>query len=176
MDRSKSLIYVFLAAFAACTASAGALAQPGGGAEAKAMEGQAGPGRHGMGHRGEGMHRYGESWKSTLTDEQRAEVAKLHAAYKKRKLPLKAKARALKVELAVLATADDPDSGAIDKKIDEVLKLKREMMREKARHIGAVRKVLTEEQRAHFDVHVLKKAMHGKRKRHGGGHHGGHGH
>ncbi len=174
MDRNKSITYMFLAVFAACAASTGALAQPGGGKEAAAMGAQAGQGRHGMG-RG-GKHRYGAYWKSTLTDEQRAEVAKLRAAHKKRKMPLKARARALKVELAVLATTDDPDSGAIDKKIDEVLRLKREMMREKARHIAAVRKVLTDEQRAYFDVRVLKKATHGKRMRHGGGHHGGHGH
>ncbi len=135
---------------------------------------------HTMHHRGYGRHRYGRhhekskllgpDWKSTLTDEQRTEIDGLTAVYAKDKSPLKARARVLKVELAVLATADAPDMAAIERKIAELLELKSRMMRRKAEHIASKRNVLNPEQRPSFDMEVLMSARHLRERRRSGHH------
>ncbi len=120
-------------------------------------------GHHGMSH---GSH----GWKATLTEEQQQQVDKIKLDYKKKVLPIKAKIKQAKVDLALLVTADKPDQKAINKKIDEISKLKSEKMRAKAEKRIAVRKILNDKQRVKFDLHVLKKASKGKK----GGKHGYH--
>lgn len=117
---------------------------------------------HGMGHDG--------CWKSSLTDVQKKQVAKLKLDFKKKVYPIKSKIRQAKVELALLVTADKPNQKDIDKKIDEIVKIKSEKIRLKVAHKIEVRKILNEEQRVQFDMKMLKKAFHGKK----GGHHGRH--
>ncbi len=122
-----------------------------------------------MGH-GKGMH--GPScWMETMTEEQKAKAAKMRLEFKKVKYLLKAQMKVKKVELATLVTQDSPDQNAIDKKIEEILKLKREKMQKKYALKVAMRNMLTPEQRVSFDMHMLKKAYHGK----GHGHKRGHG-
>ena len=125
-------------------------------------------GMHGMGEmhgKGYGMYHHGgrDSWKASLTDEQSKQIDKLRLAYKQKSYLLKAKIKQAKIELAMLITSNDPKQKDIDKKIDEILKLKGEKMRLKASHKISVRKLLTEEQRVQFDLHVLKKAAGGKK-------------
>jgi len=124
-------------------------------------------GMHGKGH-GMYSHHGGGGWKATLTDEQSKQIDKLRLEYKQKTYPIKAKIQAAKIELAMLMTAEAPKQKDIDKKIDEILKLKGEKMRIKAAHKISVRKLLTEEQRVQFDLHVLNKAYGGKK---GHGHH-----
>ncbi len=88
----------------------------------------------------------------------------LRVEYAKHKAPLKAKAEAIKLELAVLATADTPDDKAIDAQINSLMELKREMKQHKYRYIAAKRQVLTDEQRPSFDMDVLKRAKKNGRK------------
>lgn len=106
----------------------------------------------------------GPNWKDTLTDEQRAALAKLKLDHMKVTAPIKAKMKNLKVELAMLVTTDKPDTNTINKKIDELTKLKNDKMKEKYKYIVAKRKVLTPEQQVLFDTRVIQKAMHGKDK------------
>lgn len=143
-------------------------------------EDRMGYGRHHMGygeHMGYGRHhsdemphhgysRKGKEWKKTLTDEQRKEIDKLRLAYKKEKYLLKSKTKQAKVEFALLITEDSPDQSAINKKIDQLTKLKGDKLRLKAEHKIQVRKVLTPEQRVKFDMAVLNKAYKGKKKGH----------
>jgi Spy/CpxP family protein refolding chaperone len=122
-----------------------------------------------MGH-GKGMHE-ASCWMKSLTAEQKATGAKLRLEFKKVKSLLKAKITVKKVELAILVTQDSPDQNAIDKKINEILELKREKMRKKYAFKVDMRSILTPEQRVSFDMHLLKKAQHGKghgyKKEHG---------
>jgi Spy/CpxP family protein refolding chaperone len=120
-------------------------------------------GMHGGGMYG-GQGECGAGWKATLTDEQRAKLAKLKLDHMKAKAPIKAKMKAVKVDLAILVTTDKPDMNAINNKIDELTKLKNDKMKEKYKYIAAKRKVLTAEQQVLFDTRVIKKAMHGKGK------------
>jgi len=123
-----------------------------------------GHGMHQGMHGGAGM--CGTSWKDTLTDEQRTALAKLKLDYMKVKAPIKAKIKSIKVDLAMMVTTDKPDMNAINKKIDELTKLKSDKMKEKYKYIAAKRKVLTAEQQVLFDMRVIQKAMHGKDKGH----------
>ena len=124
-------------------------------------------GEHGMGGmhgKGHGMsYHHGGGWKASLTDEQAKQVDKLRLAYKQKVYPIKAKIKQAKIELAMLITADSPKQKDIDKKIDDILKLKGEKMRLKAAHKISIRKLLTEEQQVQFDLHVLNKAAKGKK-------------
>ena len=108
------------------------------------------------------MHGVGHSWKASLTDEQSKKIDKLRLAYKQEKYLLKAKLKQAKVEFALLITKDNPSKSAIDKKIDQIIKLKKEKLHLKADHKINVRKLLTEDQRVQFDLAVLKKMSKGK--------------
>lgn len=111
---------------------------------------------------GQGM--YGACWKDTLTDEQRTKLAKIKLDHMKVQAPINAQMKTVKVDLALLVTADKPDMAGINKKIDELTKLKNSKMKEKYKYIAAKRKLLNDEQRVLFDMHLMKKAMRGKQE------------
>ena len=115
--------------------------------------------------------RHGDmGWKASLTESQTKQLASLKLDYKKKVYPLKLKLKQAKLELATLIATDKPSQKNIDKKIDEVIKLKAEKMRLKVAHKIAVRKILNNDQQVTFDLKLMKKAFHGKK----GGHHGYH--
>ncbi len=126
-------------------------------------------GKHGKGAHGAGHHtakRLGPHWKETLSDEQRAKLDKLHLDFAREKLPLKANVRRTKVEIALLVTQDKQDKKAIEKQLDAMLQLKRQIKLKKYAYLAATRNILTAEQRVSFDMDVMHRAMH---KRKGGG-------
>ncbi len=106
------------------------------------------------------------NWKATLAPEQRTKLDHLRVRQAKSQAPLRAKIMAMKTDLAVLATADEPDTGAIQQHIDELLALKKQLMQQRYAHIAAVRRMLTEEQRPSFDMMVLKRVKKRKMTRH----------
>jgi Spy/CpxP family protein refolding chaperone len=129
-------------------------------------------GKHGGMHSGgkhSGPRLYGEDWRKSLTDEQKAQLDRLHLAYARTKAPSKARMKALEVELTALATAVEPSWQVIDARIDELLQIKRQAMRAKYAYIADQRRVLTPEQQVSFDMQMIHKAMHGKKGK--GGHH-----
>jgi len=88
----------------------------------------------------------------------------MHLALARELSVKKAELKVRKARLKVIVTGDSPDASAIDKLIDEVGEIKKDMMRARYSHKVELRKVLTPEQRKGFDKHVLSKG------------HGGHGH
>jgi Spy/CpxP family protein refolding chaperone len=129
-------------------------------------------GKHGGMHSGgkhSGPRLYGEDWRKSLTDEQKAQLDRLHLAYARTKAPSKARMKALEVELTALATAVEPSWQVIDARIDELLQIKRQAMRAKYAYVADQRRVLTPEQQVSFDMQMIHKAMHGKKGK--GGHH-----
>lgn len=123
----------------------------------------AGPGAGKGYHKGHMMSRCKHMmWMHTLTIEQKKKLISLKFSYKSKKLLLKAKKKQHKIELALLVTTDKPDTAAINKKLDEILALKKKIMLEKISHLGEVRNMLTAEQKPMFDLHVLKKMSKGK--------------
>jgi len=112
-----------------------------------------------------GMRGSHDSWKASLSDKQQKDIDKLRLTYKRGKYLLKAKMKQAKVEFALLITKDNPGKSEINSKIDQITKLKSEMLHLKADYKTSVRKLLTEEQRVKFDFAVLAKAAedrHGK--------------
>ncbi len=126
--------------------------------------------RHGKSH---GKHHlFGDHWKKTLTAEQKVQLDRLHLEFAKKKHTLMSGIRALKVQLAVMAVTDQPQQGAFDAHIDNLLTAKRQLMQARYGYITAQRTLLTPEQRVSFDMEVIHKADAGKAKgKHGGGKH-----
>ena len=92
-----------------------------------------------------------------MTSDQRTQIEGLRVNVAKTTMPLRAKMRWLKADLAVLATADEPDTAVIQQKIDELLALKKQAMNQRYTHISEVRKLLTAEQRVAYDMMILKR-------------------
>jgi Spy/CpxP family protein refolding chaperone len=104
----------------------------------------------------------GTSWKDSLSQAQKDKIEKMKVDYLKVKYPKKARMKTLKVDLAVLVASDAPKQKDIDARIDELVALKKDLLKAKYAHKVAVRKELKPEQQAAFDKHMLKKA---KRKK-----------
>lgn len=119
---------------------------------------------HGGMHHGSKMH---GGWKAALDASQREQVDRLHLQHKGQMYVLKARMKQAKIELALLEASDNPDTAAIDKKIDELVELKRQKLKQRAVHHIEIRKLLNEDQRLKFDMHLLNKAKKGHHGRHG---------
>ena len=122
-----------------------------------------------------------------LTEEQQKKVQALDLETEKALLPLKAQMDVKAAELKGLALAENPDKGAIDKKIEEIGLLRTQIMKKKIMNKLAVRALLTPDQRVQFDKMALRggcglmecceggrrpemgRGMMMKRMRHGGG-------
>ena len=102
-----------------------------------------------------------------LTDAQKTEIKKIRTAHMKDVLPLRNKMRELQAHKQTVSTGDNVNMTELNKTIDEIGALQVKMMKKKANHRQAVRKILTEDQRVFFDMHAGKKhrkgMMHGKR-------------
>ena len=125
--------------------------------------GKSGHSRTGKG----GQHLFAEHWKHSLTDEQKAELDRLHLEYARTKAPLKAGIKAMQVRLAVMATSGNTTPEEMNGPVMDLLLAKQEMMRAKYSYIAAQRNVLNPEQRVSFDMEVIHEAMHGKKDGHG---------
>ncbi len=137
----KALLAV--AAICIPLASAGAVRAEGGMRGGPGME----KGRHECGH--------GRSWKDTLTDAQRSELGRMRLDMKKKMSVLRAELGVKKAELKALILRDDPDMRAVGRKADEVLSVRKEMMKNRISGVIDVRKVLTPAQRVSFDSMVM---------------------
>jgi Spy/CpxP family protein refolding chaperone len=91
-----------------------------------------------------------------LTEEQEKKVQALDLELEKTLLPLKAQMEVKIAELKGLALADNPDKGAIDKKIDDIGALRTQIMKKKIQNKLAVRALLTPDQRVDFDKRLLR--------------------
>ncbi len=101
-------------------------------------------------------------WMSSLNKEQQGTAEKMRLEFNKTKALLVAQVTVKKVELATLVTQETIDQNAINKKIDEILELKKEKLQKKYTFKVNMRKMLTPEQRVLFDNQLFKKALHGK--------------
>ena len=115
-----------------------------------------------------GGHVFGPGWKETLEEDQKLKIDKMHLALKKKMVVLKAEKKVKEAELGLLVTSAKPDMNAINKKIDEIVEIKRALMKMKYAHMVEMRSVLTPDQRISFDMGVLSsRGKGGHRGRHG---------
>ncbi len=120
------------------------------------------------GHRGGHRtgHVFGPHWRGTLTDHQKMLADEMHLALKKSMSILKAHLELKKTELNNIVIQDNPDKKAIHSKIDEILDLKKDIMRTKYDHVVEMRDMLTLEQRVSFDMGMLGRGKQKKRHSH----------
>lgn len=123
-------------------------------------------GGHHMGGSGYGGgYMHGARWRQSLSDEQRTKIEKMKLDYVKKKAVLKTSKKTLKTDLALLATTNNARMAEINRKIDQYVKIKKQLLRMKYSHLVAVRKELTAEQRVSFDLGVMRKSRSGKYRR-----------
>lgn len=123
-------------------------------------------GGHHMGGSGYGSgYGHGARWRQSLSDEQRTKIEKMKLDYVKKKAVLKTSKKTLKTDLALLATTNNARMAEINRKIDQYVKIKKQLLRMKYSHLVAVRKELTADQRVSFDLGVMRKSRSGKYRR-----------
>lgn len=88
-----------------------------------------------------------------LTEEQQKKIDGIQAQLDKELVPLQADLGILEAELKKLMVSENPDQGAIDKKLDEIGALMTTIEKARVHNRLKVRKVLTPEQRLQFDRH-----------------------
>jgi len=97
-----------------------------------------------------------------LTEDQQKKVEAMHIAHLKEMQPLRDQIRTESVKLQTLKTANKIDSGAINKLIDSIGKLRITMAKKHETHRQAFRKILTEDQIVIFNSRSGGRRGHGK--------------
>ena len=92
-----------------------------------------------------------------LTDAQKTQMKKMRTAQMKEALPLRNKMQELQAHKRTISTGDNVNMAELNKTIDEIGALKTQMMKKRATHHQAVRKILTDDQRVFFDMHSGRK-------------------
>jgi len=102
-----------------------------------------------------------------LTDEQQQKMKALHISFAKETLPLTNQLSEKQARLHTLQTADKVDLKAVNGTIDEIGKIRTELMKKRAAQHESIRQLLTDEQRVAFDT---RGGKHGKGQGRRGGH------
>ncbi len=139
---NKTSIPVVIVIVALCIAAGSASAQ----------EGKSGPapGRQG------GFNlpsRPGDQENPGLSDQQKEQMRKLTIAFAEKTLPLRNELAEKQAHLHSLMTARETDHAAIDRVVDEIGNLGKELFKAKIANDLKVNELLTEEQRAMRDMH-----------------------
>lgn len=99
----------------------------------------------------------GRDWKSTLTEEQRAEIDWITLRLTQRQQLLKAQMEVREAELYQLIIGEDVVQDQWQAKLDELLQLKREYLANRYQRMIEIRQVLTPQQRVAFDLSILSR-------------------
>jgi len=86
-----------------------------------------------------------------LTSEQTSKILKLQLNLQKEMLKSRTNLQTKQLELQTILN-DNAEEKKIDAKIDEIAKIRTELMKKGISHRGEVRKILTDEQKAYFDL------------------------
>lgn len=109
------------------------------------------------GHKKHKGHNMSPHWASTLDDEQRVAIDRMHLKLSRLHVVLKAKAAVLQKELNVMTAKDHADKKAIDAKIDKLMAVKAEIMKHRYDHLTEMRDALTAQQRISYDMSILSR-------------------
>lgn len=96
-----------------------------------------------------------------LSTEQMNQMKKLRLEHQKEILPIQTKIKTARLEMQTLKL-DQADQNSIEKKIEEIGKLRIELQKKRYAHHLAVREILTDEQKAIFDSLPKKVGRHGR--------------
>jgi len=99
-------------------------------------------------------------WAKSLSDEQKISFDKMHLLVGQFEAVQRAKIKMIKAELNVLTAKESKNQAAIYAKIDEILEVKKSILRNRYDHIVEMRNELTEQQRISYDMGILKRDKH----------------
>ena len=102
--------------------------------------------------------------KLELTDEQVKKVKGALTDARKKRIGLRADARVAGIELREIVSQETVDKAKIGAKVDEIAKIRGDLLRARTDAVVAVREVLTPEQIAKADD-MLKRMLSGRRGR-----------
>lgn len=103
-----------------------------------------------------------------LTEAQKTQIGELRTAHLAKMIEFKAKLEEKKAALRTLEVSSNPSTEKIDAAIEEISEIKENMMKSRAAHRQAIRKLLTDEQRVYFDASAQKEGKKGKGMKRGG--------
>lgn len=92
-----------------------------------------------------------------LTEEQKEQIKELRVDQMKKMTQLRNQLTEKRAALSTLQTQDNPNMEEINTTIEEMGQIRISMHKEQAAHHQEIRKLLTEEQKAYFDAHRMKK-------------------
>jgi len=133
-----------------------------------AMQAQPGSGYHHGSDVGSGYSRNTGAIPN-LTEEQEQKITAMHTSHQKEVLNLRLDLDIKAAELQKLKSAENPDITLINKTIDEMGKMRTEIEKKKVALGLAIRKVLTDEQRAAWDMNIENRGIGRNRMPHHGG-------
>ncbi|HOI88632.1 MAG TPA: Spy/CpxP family protein refolding chaperone [Lentimicrobium sp.] len=87
----------------------------------------------------------------SLTEDQKTEIAALRTAHFRKAEQIRAEIGEKQARLNTLRVADKEDPKAIDQAIDDIARLKGDLMKERENHRRSVRTLLNDEQKAFYD-------------------------
>ena len=90
-----------------------------------------------------------------LTDQQKGQMEKLRTDLEKKQVTVQGKIAVLRVELKELFQAENPERGAIEKKMKEVSDLQHQLKINGLDHLFAVKAILTPDQQKVWKKHML---------------------
>lgn len=92
-----------------------------------------------------------------LTEEQKTKINDLRTAHMKEVTPVKNVLAEKQARLNTLTAADKSDMVEVNKTIDEIAKLKGDLMKMRVSHQAKVKALLTDEQKVYFNAHMSRK-------------------
>lgn len=119
-------------------------------------------GRRGRRGRGDAVKRMAK--KLELTDEQVKKIKSVLTDARKKRITLRADARVASIELREMVSQETVDKAGIDAKVDQIGKIRGDLMRARTDAALGVREVLTPEQLAKADG-LLKRLLRGGKGR-----------
>lgn len=119
----------------------------------------------GKGHHGDAKHKAGHKkshtmsphWSKTLNERQRVAVDRMHLTLDRELSILKARAELIQKELNVMTARKNVNQNAIHGKIDELMAIKSEIMKQRYDHLSEMRAMLTKQQRLSYDMAILQR-------------------
>ena len=100
-------------------------------------------------------HNFTAHWVKTLSGDQKMHVDMMHLDLDRELVVLKAQEELVQKQINILATRDKAATSAINTKIDELMGIKKQILRSRYTHILEMRAILTPAQRISYDMETL---------------------
>lgn len=100
-------------------------------------------------------HNFTDHWVKTLNGDQKTRVDIMHLELDRELVVLKAQEELVQKQINVLVTRDNTASSAVNTKIDELMGIKKQILRSRYTHILEMRAILTPAQRISYDMEIL---------------------